>query len=194
MLSAGVKFEGIVILNAIFWLPKPFVDGRTCPEAGQLTLMIESDPVQKFCALGDGLPLLTWMVVLVGVADPYWLFAVAVYDVLLEGAVTLIEHAVDEMPLVQVQDVTALPPLHDAVSVTLVPAATAAEAVFGDWLMLQLLGGRPPGLLLPMYTVVENVAPGPEELVGVTVYVVVEPGATVRDEPSTPMFQLYVMG
>ncbi|MBK7470965.1 MAG: hypothetical protein IPI73_10435 [Betaproteobacteria bacterium] len=129
------------------------------------------------------------MVVLVGVADPYWLFAVAVYDVLAEGAVTLIEHAVDEMPLVHVHDVTALPPLHDTLSVTLVPAATAAAAVFGDWPMLQLLGATPPGLL-PMYTVVLNVAPGPAALVGVTVYVVVEPGATVRDEPRTPMFQL----
>ena len=107
-----------------------------------------------------------------------------------EGAVTLIEHAVDEMPLVQVHEVTALPPLHDAVSVTLVPGATAPAAVFGDWPMLQLLGGRPPTGWDPMYTVVLKVAPGPAEFVGVTVYVVVDPGATVRDEPRTPMFQL----
>jgi len=89
------------------------------------------------------------MVVLVGVAAPYWLFAVAVYDVVADGAETLIEQAVAQIPLVQVQELTGLPPLQDAVSVTLVPAATAEIAVFGDWLMLQLLGAMPDWLLEP---------------------------------------------
>ena len=89
------------------------------------------------------------MVVLVGVAAPYWLFAVAVYEVVADGAETLIEQAVDEMPLVHVHELTGLPPLQDAVSVTLVPAATAEIAVFGDWLILQLLGAIPVWLFEP---------------------------------------------
>ena len=63
--------------------------------------------------------------------------------------------------------------------------------------MLQLLGGEPPppgGGGGPIYTVVPKDAPTPGIFEGVTVYCVVTPGATVRAGPSTPMFQLYVIG
>lgn len=130
MLSAGLNVCGIVILNAIFWFPKPFVEGRTCPDAGQLTVMIESEPVQKFWAL-EAL-LTTLIVVLVDGAEPYELDAVTEYEELADSAETLTEQEVDEMPSLQVQEVTGLPVAQVAVSVTVVPAVTGEDAVFGD--------------------------------------------------------------
>ena len=105
----------------------------------------------------------------------------------------LTEHPVDEMPLPQAHEVTASPLEQLALKVTVDPGATGVELVLGDWEMLQLLGTEPTPPT-PMYTVVLNVAPEPKELDGVTLYDVVTPGATVRDVPKTPMFQLYVIG
>ena len=106
----------------------------------------------------------------------------------------MIVHPVLVMPLLHEQLVTALPAEQVIESVTVEPLATAADAVLGDWLMLQFEGAvgpvcpPPPLFGAPIWTVVENVAPGPAELVGVTVNCVVLVGATVSDAPMTPMF------
>ena len=133
--------------------------------------------------------MLIWTVAIVVGPLPIELDGVTEYAVVAAGAEMLTEQAVDEMPLPQAHEVTALPAEQLALSVTEVPAATGDEEVLGDWAMLQLLGAE-PSPAVPIYTVVLNVAPGPEAFDGVTVYVVVVPGATVRAEPRTPMFQL----
>ena len=133
--------------------------------------------------------MLIWTVAIVVGPLPIEFDGVTEYAVVAAGAEMLTEQAVDEMPLPQAHEVTALPAEQLALNVTEVPAATGDEEVLGDWAMLQLLGAE-PGPALPIYTVVLNVAPGPEAFDGVTVYDVVVPGATVRAEPRTPMFQL----
>jgi len=71
---------------------------------------------------------------------PFALEGVAKYEALAEGAATVTEHAVDEMPPLHEQDVSGVPVPQFTVRVTFVPAVTAAESVFGDWEMLQLDG------------------------------------------------------
>src|SRR5690242_13491869 len=96
ILSAGLNVNGTVILKAMRWLPKPFVDGRTCPEAGQLTVMIESPGAQKFWPPPPLCCAPTFTVVLADGAEPAVLAATTEYVVVCDGA-TLTLHAVPPM-------------------------------------------------------------------------------------------------
>ena len=99
------------------------------------------------------------MEVLTEGAEPPVLEAITEKVVVADGAATFTVQAVDEMPLLQLQDVGVLPPLQIAARVTVVPAKTGEAVVLGDCEMLQLLGAVT--LLLPIYTVVPKVAPEP---------------------------------
>ena len=91
--------------------------------------------VQKFW------PPRIWSVVLVADDGPALLCAMAVYVVVIDGAVTLIVQAVDAMPLFQAQDVTGVPSVQVSARLTLVPGATAVAVVLGVWTMLHPAGG-----------------------------------------------------
>ena len=101
-------------------------------------------------------------------AGPTALEAMTEYDVLIDGAVMLTEHEVDEMPLLHAQEVSGLPLMQLAVSVTVVPAVTGVAAVFGDCAMLQPLGAVPGPTRSDIDRGIER-GPGPEAFDGVTV-------------------------
>ena len=80
-------------------------------------------PVQKFCA---PFAAVTLMEVLTEGAEPPVLEAITEKVVVADGAATFTAQAVDEMPLLQLQEVGELPPLQLAERVTVVPAKTAS--------------------------------------------------------------------
>ena len=110
-------------------------------------------------------------VVLIELPGPDAFDGVTEYDVFTEGAVMLTEQDVDEIPPLHAHEVSGLPLPQVAVSVTDVPAWTAAELVLGDWDTTQLEGvaGGGGGVELPTYTVVLKGVPLPALFVGVTV-------------------------
>ena len=100
--------------------------------------------MQKSLLLGGSGVDITDMVVAAD-EEPAELVAVAVYDVLDEGAATFTVQAEPGIALLHEHEETAVPPLQVIDNVTLVPAATGDAAVFGDWLTEHPLGGVVPG-------------------------------------------------